>query len=83
MSEAGSSDRPNNMSKSVELCINIFIAIVLIVGGIGSAIVALYPRLSQSEDRFQTGGEVKVTQNPQPYIAADSNDIDNTVILLE
>ena len=61
------------MSKSVELCINIFIAIVLIVGGIGSAIVALYPRLSLNEDRYQSG-DVKVTQTPQPYIAADSND---------
>ena len=62
------------MSKSVELCINIFIAIVLIVGGIGSAIVALYPKLSLNEDRYQSG-DVKVTQTPQPYIAADSKKI--------
>ena len=59
------------MAKSGELILNIFIAIVLIVGGIASTIVALYPRWS-NEDLYDSG-DVNVTQNPQPYVAVDSN----------
>lgn len=65
------------MAKSGELILNIFIAIVLIVGGIASTIVALYPRWT-SEDLYDSGGDINVTQNPQPYVAVDSK----TVILI-
>ena len=58
------------MAKSGELILNIFIAIVLIVGGIASAIVALYPRWS-NEDLYESA-DINVTQNPQPYVAVDS-----------
>ena len=59
------------MAKSGELILNIFVALVLIVGGIASTIVALYPRFSQSEALYDPG-EVNLEQNPQPYVAVDS-----------
>ena len=58
------------MAKSGELILNIFVALVLIIGGIASTIVALYPRF-QSEELYDSG-EVNVTQNPKPYVAVDS-----------